>query len=58
VICTLRQVNKNYHVEDNEVGWACSDVTIVGKNRSVHRLLVGKPEGKRPLGRTRCMWIF
>jgi hypothetical protein len=21
------------------------------------RLLVGKPEGKRPLGRTRCRWL-
>jgi hypothetical protein len=23
----------------------------------VYRLLVGKPEGKRPLGRLRCRWI-
>jgi hypothetical protein len=22
----------------------------------VHRLLVGKPEGKRPLGRPNCRW--
>jgi hypothetical protein len=22
----------------------------------VHRVLVGKPEGKRPLGRHRCRW--
>ena len=22
----------------------------------VHRVLVGKPEGKRPLGRLRCRW--
>jgi hypothetical protein len=22
-----------------------------------YRLLVGKPEGKRPLGRPRCMWV-
>jgi hypothetical protein len=21
------------------------------------RILVGKPEGKRPLGRTRCRWV-
>jgi hypothetical protein len=25
--------------------------------RSVYRLLIGKPEGKRPLGRWRCRWI-
>jgi len=22
----------------------------------VHKVLVGKPEGKRPLGRPRCIW--
>jgi hypothetical protein len=27
------------------------------EKRNVYRLLVGKPEGKRPLGRPRCMWI-
>jgi hypothetical protein len=26
------------------------------EDRSVHRVLVGKPEGKRPLGRPRCIW--
>jgi hypothetical protein len=30
----------------------------MGKKRNVYRLLVGKPEGKRPLGRPRCMWIY
>jgi hypothetical protein len=29
----------------------------MGKKRSTYRLLVGKPEGKRPLGRTRCRWV-
>ena len=28
----------------------------VGEGRGVHRVLVGKPEGKRPLGRPRCRW--
>ena len=27
-----------------------------GESRGVHRVLVGKPEGKRPLGRLRCRW--
>jgi hypothetical protein len=26
----------------------------MGENRNVYRLFVGKPEGKRPLGRPRC----
>jgi hypothetical protein len=29
----------------------------MGEKRNVYRLLVGKPEGKRPLGRTRLIWI-
>jgi hypothetical protein len=28
----------------------------MGKERGVHRVLVGKPEGKRPLGRLRRRW--
>jgi hypothetical protein len=29
----------------------------MGENRNVCRLLVGKPEGKRPLGRPRLRWV-
>jgi hypothetical protein len=29
----------------------------MGEKRNVRRLLVGKPEGKRPLGRPRHRWI-
>jgi hypothetical protein len=28
----------------------------MGGGRGVHRVLVGKPEGKRPLGRPRHRW--
>ena len=28
----------------------------VGEGRGVHKVLVGKPEGKRPLGRPRRRW--
>ena len=28
----------------------------MGEKRGVHRVLVGKPEGKRPLGRPRHRW--
>ena len=28
----------------------------MGEGRGVHRVLVGKTEGKRPLGRTRSRW--
>jgi hypothetical protein len=28
----------------------------MGEERNVYRVLVGKPEGKRPLGRSRRRW--
>ena len=35
--------------------WA-GHVAHMGEDRGVHRVLVGKPEGKRPLGRPRRRW--
>jgi hypothetical protein len=32
-------------------------VARMGEKRNVYRLLVGKPEGKKPLGRPRGRWI-
>jgi hypothetical protein len=29
----------------------------MGEKRNAYRLLVGKPEGKRPLGRPRRRWV-
>jgi hypothetical protein len=31
-------------------------MVITGQGRGVYRVLVGKPEGKRPLGRPRRRW--
>jgi hypothetical protein len=31
-------------------------VACMGKERKVYKVLVGKPEGKIPLGRPRCWW--
>jgi hypothetical protein len=36
--------------------WA-GHVARMGEKRNVYRLLVGKSEGKRPLGRPRHRWI-
>jgi hypothetical protein len=33
-----------------------SDVVRIGERRGVYRVLVGKPEGKRQLGRPRRGW--
>jgi hypothetical protein len=35
--------------------WA-GHVARMGEERGVHRVLVGKPEGRRPLGRPRRRW--
>jgi len=37
----------------NEMGGACS---AYGEKRGMYRVLVGKPEGKRSLGRLRRRW--
>jgi hypothetical protein len=37
------------------IKWA-GHVARMGEERGVHRVLVGKPEGKRPLGRPRRRW--
>jgi hypothetical protein len=29
----------------------------MGEKRNAYRILVGNPEGKRPLGRPRCRWV-
>ena len=39
----------------SSIRWA-GHVARMGKRRGVYRVLVGKPEGKRPLGRTRRRW--
>jgi hypothetical protein len=36
--------------------WA-GHVARIGEKRNVYKLLVGKPEGKRQLGRPRRRWI-
>ena len=36
--------------------WA-GHVARMGEERGAYRVLVGKPEGKRPLGRPRRRWV-
>jgi hypothetical protein len=35
------------------VGWTCN---THGSGEKCHRVLIGRPEGKRPLGRSRRRW--
>jgi hypothetical protein len=43
-------------IKSRRMRWA-GHVARMGKKRNVYRSLVGKPEGKRPLGRPRRKWI-
>jgi hypothetical protein len=42
-------------VKSRRMRWA-GQVARMGEERGVHRVLVGKPEGKRPLGRPKHRW--
>jgi hypothetical protein len=44
----------SYQVVEDEMGGACS---TNGGRRNTYRLLVGKPEGRRPLRRPRRRWV-
>jgi hypothetical protein len=42
-------------IKSKRIEWA-GHVVRMGEKRNVYSLLVGKPEGKRPLGRPRRRW--
>jgi hypothetical protein len=42
-------------IKSRRMRWA-GHVALMGEGRGVYRVLVGKPEGKRPLGRPRRRW--
>jgi hypothetical protein len=42
-------------IKSMKMRWA-GHVARMGEKRNAYRLLVGKPEGKRPLGRPRRRW--
>jgi len=43
-------------IKSREMRWP-GHVARMGEEREVYRILVGKPEGKRPLGRHRRRWV-
>jgi hypothetical protein len=43
-------------IKSRRMRWA-GHVARMGEKRNAYRLLVGKPEGKRPLGRLRRRWV-
>ena len=43
-------------IKSRRMRWA-GHVARMGEERGVYRVLVGKPEGRRPLGRPRRRWV-
>jgi hypothetical protein len=43
-------------IKSRSMRWA-GHVARMGEGRGVYRVLIGRPEGKRPLGRPRRRWI-
>jgi len=43
-------------IKSRRMKWA-GHVACMGEERRAYRVLLGKPEGKRPLGKPRCRWV-
>jgi hypothetical protein len=65
--CTRKLHNEELHnfyssksiismISSRRMRWA-GHVGRIGEKRNTYRILVGKPEGKRPLGRARRGWM-
>jgi hypothetical protein len=53
MICTPHHYCEGDKIQKNYMGRACSADSV---RKGVYRVLVRKPEGKRPLGRPRRRW--
>jgi hypothetical protein len=47
--------NVIWMIKSRRIRWV-GYVARLGGRRGAYRVLMGKPEGKRPLGRPRCRW--
>jgi hypothetical protein len=43
-------------IKSRRMRWA-GHAARMGENRNAYRILMRRPEGKRPLGRTRRRWV-
>jgi hypothetical protein len=56
VCCCNLYSSPNRIIKSRMMRWA-RHVARIGAKRNAYRILVGKPEVKRPLGRPRCRWV-
>jgi hypothetical protein len=54
IACTFFRVYRM--IKSRRMRWA-GHVARMGKKRNAYRIVVGKPEGERPLGRLRYSWM-
>jgi hypothetical protein len=54
--CTKKFRNIIRQIKSRRMKWA-GHVTRIGEERKVYKVLGGKPEGKRPLGKPRHRWL-
>jgi hypothetical protein len=43
-------------IKSRRMRWA-GNAARMGAKRNAYRISVGNPQGKRPLGRSRCRWV-
>ena len=59
-VCSLRLLYSSPNIvrviKSRRLRWA-GHVVHMGEEWGVYRVLLGKPEGKRALGRPRCRWV-
>ena len=56
MICTPKPIINIVRVTKSIRMRKAGHVARMGEGKGVYRVLVGKPEGKKPLGRPRCRW--
>jgi hypothetical protein len=56
MMCTLHKVHIIRTIKSRRMRWA-GHVSRMREKRNTCTLLVGKPEGKRPLGRSKRRWV-
>jgi hypothetical protein len=54
IACTLAKYNENDQVREDEMGRVCRRN---GEKKNAYRILVEKPEGKRPSRRPTSKWV-
>jgi hypothetical protein len=51
-----QELCQDFSIKSRRMKWA-GHIARIGEKRNAYRLLVGKPGGKRPLGRVRPTWV-